>query len=387
MKTRDQIAQSAVDRLEAAAEVPAAVVGFDGFLDSILDAVDFRHDMSPTGYQPIRTIERLAQRIGGAAGKSMNLEIVPRERQERWGGNGPLLAGAMARLGSPVAFIGAVGRPEAPGQLHPLFQPFASLSQRVFPIAAPGRTLALEFDDGKVMLNETTSVQEVTWERVVEGVGGLGPLIAMLDEAALLGIVNWSLLGGVEGICRGLMESILPRLGARGCRVFVDLSDPAKRTDEDLAGFLDVLAEMNGMVPLTLGVNLAEAQRIGRLLGAGEFCGRAVDEAAALLRQRLGLTCVVVHRRQDAGAASMEDDNEEVAAFDSAFIAKPRISTGAGDHFNGGFALARMLDMPLPESLAMGCAVAGSYVREGVGPSRVQLARFLRRLPRPEPAE
>jgi sugar/nucleoside kinase (ribokinase family) len=390
---RDEVARSAADHLESAVRFPAALIGFDGFLDSILDVVDVRRDMTPEGYEPIRTIEHFARRIGAASGKSMNLELV--EREERWGGNGPLLAGVLGRLGAPVTYIGAVGgggNPPSDGRLHPAYAEFATRCRRVVPIAPPARTRALEFSDGKVMLNEPRNVQEVTWLRVLESVGGEAGIIEHLRDVQLLGIVNWSLMGGVEGILRGL-EGILPRLSAGvKRRIFIDLTDPAKRTDQDIAGILSLLARLNRRAPVTLGLNIAEAERIARVaqvrvpsslagLNDEQLCS-----AAAALLIGLNLDCLVVHRHRSAVAAVAAGGSTEGATFAGPFVARPRISTGAGDHFNGGFALAQILDMPLAECLAVGCAVAGLYVREAQAPGLRRLLDFLRALPQQEPA-
>jgi sugar/nucleoside kinase (ribokinase family) len=384
--TREEIARSAAARLEEALArpgIPPVLIGFDGFIDSILDAVDYRRDMSPAGYQPIATIGQLAGRIGAAAGKSMNLEIVPRE--ERWGGNGPLLAGALGRLGVPVTYIGAVGQAEDPTRLHSAYRELAQRCRRIIPVAAPGHTYALEFQDGKVMLNEPRSVQEVTWERVLERAGGIDTLLELLRPVHLLGIVNWSLLGGVDGICRGLIEHLLPRLDDDiPRRIFIDLSDPAKRSDEDLRGVLGLLAQMSSFVPVTLGLNLAEAERVADVLSAAVFDAEreleGLQRAAGALREATGLACIVIHRRHGAAAASAC----ESACFAGPFTARPRISTGAGDHFNGGFALAQMLEMPLAECLALGCAVAGLYIRAAQAPPPRPLIDFLRSLPQPD---
>lgn len=368
-----------------------AVVGFDGFIDSIMDVVDRRRDMSPDGYERIRTIGQLASRIGSAAGKSMNLEIV--EREERWGGNGPLLAGVVGRLGAPVTYIGAVGDPSDPRRLHASYQRFAGLCKRVIPMAAPGRTRALEFEDGKVMLNEPRNVQDVTWDRILAAVGGEDGLVELLEPAGLIGIVNWSLLGGVDGIFRGLIERVIPRLtpGTSGTPrfIYIDLTDPAKRTDRDLAGVLELLHRINRDVPVTLGVNLSEAQRIASVSGSPSgFSEQSsleeLERAAAAVRGAIDLNCVVIHRRADAAAAAQQSGQTQTAGFEGPFVAQPRISTGAGDHFNGGFAVGQSLQMPLTECLAMGCAVAGWYVRSGEGPDRPTLLEFLRNLPRPE---
>ena len=44
---------------------------------------------------------------------------------------------------------------------------------------------------------------------------------------------------------------------------------------------------------------------------------------------------------------------------------QPKISTGAGDHFNAGFCLGRVLGFWLAESLCAGVATSGYYVRTG----------------------
>lgn len=388
---RATIANAAADGLEHADLASRrALVGFDGFLDLIMDLVDVRTDMGPRGFRRIPTIGSLATRVGAAAGKSTNIEVVTHER--RWGGNGPLLAGGVARLGMPTTYIGAVGREEDQLALNPAFAPFASLCERVVPIAAPGRTDAFEFDDGKLMLNHCSAVQDVTWERIVEVVG-LDALRSIVAGAELLGIVNWSLLGGVNGIWRGLMEHVLPVLATRP-RVFIDLSDPAKRTDEDLRDGLALLAELNTLAPVTLGLNLAESERIERLCVSADSraaptvvasrdtdLGRRLVHVSSALRHALRLDCVVIHPREGAAASNASGES---AWFDGPMTRTPKLSTGAGDHFNAGFAAAQVAGLPLEQCLAGGTALSGAYVRDGVGPDLRRLCEFLRHLPAPE---
>jgi sugar/nucleoside kinase (ribokinase family) len=358
-----------------------ALVGFDGFVDLITDLVDTRADMAPLAYTRISTLTALAARVGAAAGKSTNIEAVTHEK--RWGGNGPLLAGGLARLGISTTYIGAVGREDDPRTLDPVFAPFASLCERVVPIAAPGRTDALEFDDGKLMINHCGPVQAVTWERIVEVVG-LQTLRELVARADVLGIVNWSLLGGVGGIWRGLVRDIFPSI-ARAPRIFIDLSDPAKRTDADLLGAMDLLRELNARAPVTLGLNLAEAERLARVWRV-DATGAPTDSRRTLrlatdLRGALGLDCVVVHPREGAAAA---EASGERAWFDGPMTRAPRLSTGAGDHFNAGFAGAQIAGLPIEQCLASGVALSGAYVRDGGAPTLSRLLDFLADLPAPE---
>ena len=103
-----------------------------------------------------------AGRCADAAGKSTNIEQVLLE--DRFGGNGPLMAGGLAQLGMQVDYIGAVGQ-GSDLHLHPVFGPFARRCRRVIPVAEPSTTDCLEFDDGKLMFNNTANVQDVTWDQ------------------------------------------------------------------------------------------------------------------------------------------------------------------------------------------------------------------------------
>ncbi len=437
--SRESVAIAAADALERAhadgtlSNTPA-LAGFDGFLDSIIRAVDRRGSMALEDFEPISTISALAGRIAAAAGKSTNIELVVDE--VRFGGNGPLYAGALGRLGMPTTYIGAVGRDDGSRELLPIFEPFAARCERVIPIAAPAFTDALEFADGKIMLGKPANMQAVTWERLVERVG-LEALRAMCARARLLGIVDWTHCGGVQGIWEGLIEHVLPGLdavdgedlpragkpapleslgggkpalleslgsgkpalpesmgaGAAAVRdvkrrVFIDLSDPAKRTDSDLRSALEVLRRMNRFVAVTLGLNLAEGERVAAVLGVEAFAdaasqGEGVRAAAARVRERAGLACVVIHPREGAGAA---EDSGQSAWFEGPFTAQPRLSTGAGDHFGAGFSFAQVLGLPLEQALAVGCATSGAYVRDAVSPDLSRLTGFLRGLPGAEDA-
>jgi hypothetical protein len=382
-RSRTDIARSAAAHLEAARPF-GSLVGFDGFIDEIIAAVDTRHAMTAEGFARFRTITEFAARIAAAAGKSTNIELVVEE--ERWGGNGPLMAGALGALGSAVTYVGAVGKPDAPTELHPLYTEFASRCARVLPIAPPAHTDALEFEDGKVMLGKTANVQRVTWDAIVAAVG-LHDLRTLIRSTRLIGIVNWTMLGGVDGIWNGLARDILsldPSL-AQSLRIFIDLSDPAKRTDADLLAALANLRKLNTFVPVTLGLNLAEAERVATTIGVTSMkdstlaLDQRVQAGARDIRAALALDCVVVHPREGAGAATAD----EVSWFWGPFTQNPKLSTGAGDHFNGGFAFAQTLGMNLDECLATGCGTSGVYVRDAKSPTLARLAEFLRELPDP----
>ncbi len=388
--TRSELAQRAADALEAIDAQKAlsmsSLVGFDGFVDSIIHVVDQRHSMAHDDYERIHTIPQYAARCGAAANRSANMELVVTDT--RFGGNGPLLSSALGSLGSPVTYIGAVSTEDDWNTVDPIYQPFVDLCETVIPLCPPGRTDALEFDDGKIMLGKPESVQRITWSRIKEVVG-IEKLISIIDQVSLISIVNWTLVGGVPGIWEGMCEDVFPHLSKdRNRRMFIDLSDPAKRTDADILIAMQLIQRLQEHIPVTLGLNLAESGRIAGVIGVEAFddehnrtLASMVPEAATIIREKLDLECVVIHQHTGAGGADRSGDS---CWFAGPYTRKPRISTGAGDHFGGGFSFAQIAGLNLGESLAAACGVAGAYVRDASSPSRERLIEFLRDLPVPE---
>lgn len=297
-----------------------------------------------------------------------------------------MMAGALGRLGASTTYVGGVGDGDS-GKVHGAFSAFVERCREVIATSGPSFTDCLEFDDGKLMFNNSAAMQAITWELLLKTVG-LEKLTRLVEESSLIGIMNWSQMGGVPGIWKGLREEILPRIskhvGARERSVFIDLADPVKRTPADIETGLGDLAALDRAIPVTLGMNLSEAERIDVACGAEGFglgrTGEDVRMAAVRIRAKLNLACVVIHPREGAAAATREGES---TWFDGPLTQKPLISTGAGDHFNAGFSIARTLGLGLGESLAAGTAVSGAYVRDGESPTLARLVAFLRDLPAP----
>ena len=125
-------------------------------------------------------------------------------------------------------------------------------------------------------------------------------------------------------------------------------------------------------------MNEKEAFEIGRVLtydGAANGAA-SVEAVARFLRDRLRISTVVVHARAFAVAA----DGGPVVRVDGPFTPQPRISTGAGDHFNAGFCVGNLLGADLAAALQLGVGASGYYVRTGQSPAPAVLAEFLRSL-------
>jgi sugar/nucleoside kinase (ribokinase family) len=372
--TREQICQSTSKKLAAAKDLKSikALVGFDGFVDSIIDVVDQRQ--SSEQYHCIKTIETFGKKILAAAGQSSNFELVT--KLQKLGGNGPIMADALACCGLGVDYIGAVGHPA----VHPVFEAFSKRAN-VIGVIEPGFTDALEFSDGKLMLGKYAHLNDLSWDVLVERVGR-ERLKKLVGGAQLIGMVNWTMLPCLSDIWEKMLTEMLPGTDRAGRHFFVDLADPEKRTRESLSHAMHLLTRLQEHIDVTLGVNLKESGQVAEVLGVapkGDAEAR-IEQTAAAIRQKLGIACVVVHPRKGAAAATADHS----ASFAGPFVKEPKISTGAGDHFNAGFCVGRVLGMDLAECLCTGAGTSGHYVRTAASPSAAELAAFIARLPDPQ---
>lgn len=353
---------------------PRIFTGVDGFVDEIIRVVDKRHSVDE--YVAIPTIEAYARRLAGAAGKSTNIEFVV--EQVKAGGNGPLMSEAFGRLGGHVRYVGAVGWPD----VHELFKPMEAYGP-VIPVAPPALTLATEFDDGKIMHGKHETLRQLTWENIVERSGGIGAIDSFLVEADLVAIVNWTMVPFLTDVLVGMSERTA-LLGEKAPKwFFFDLCDPEKRTTSDLVRALEAIATFDAPGrTVVLGLNEKESLEVCQALGleAGGADRDGLMGRARRIGEKLALSEVVIHPTRQAvawnrggGGAPME------GAAEGPFCASPKLTTGAGDHFNGGYMLGRVMGLSPGQAVVLGKCVSGFYVREGRGPSLDEVGLFAQR--------
>lgn len=365
---REQCAQALLAAARRAPQIHA-FAGVDGFVDEIIHVVDKRQNAD--AFQRLPTIARLAERLAAAAGKSTNIELV--NHQTKLGGNGPIMANALAHFGLPTVYLGALGYPN----MHPVFNGFASHAQ-VHSIAEPGHTDALEFDDGKLLLGKLTSLNDLTWENVQQRFGR-ERFIKELSAANLVAFVNWTMIPHMSELWEAILKEVCPTLTGPRRRIFFDLADPEKRTQADIRHALDLIVAFGKYFDVILGLNEKEAHAVGAVLDL-PHPPRTPEGLAALARdlhQHLPIETLVIHPLKYAAAVTCG----KVDMVAGPFVEKPAISTGGGDHFNAGFCLGKVLGLDNVQSLLTGVATSGFYVRSAKSPTIPDLAGMLRAWP------
>ena len=344
------------------------LVGLDGFVDTILHVVKTRE--SATKYARMTAMKDFAVKIHAAAGQSANVEMVT--QMVKLGGNGPIMANALGSYGTPVTYIGNLGAPN----VHSVFGDFAKRA-RVISIAEPGYTDAVEFEDGKLMFGKHESLKNVNWANLIAHVPEK-QLLKIFQQSELIALVNWTMLTQMTAIWKQIAAKIAPRLTGPKRLLFIDLADPAKRPHEDIATALKQIAKFEKHFRVILGLNMHESRQVGEVLGikAPEETFGTVAHHASLLRAALRIDTVVIHPTQFAAAADATGATHVIGPF----TAKPKITTGAGDHFNAGFCIGRLLGLDLAASLQVGVATSGFYVRNARSPHIEDLRKFLKTL-------
>lgn len=367
--TQDRRNECAGRLAAAAGQVPAlrAFVGLDGFVDDILHVVDKRQNAEK--WTRLSKMAQWGDRISVAAGRSTNIELV--SQMMKLGGNGPIMANALASFGLKVTYLGVLGYPT----IHEVFQKEFTQRAEVHSIAEPGYTYAVEFEDGKVMLGKHQSLKDMNWAHIEERYG-TDALQAQLGSADLVGFVNWTMLPYMSDVWKQLQTLICPRLAGPRRRLFVDLADPEKREPADIRAALELVTGFGRWFDVILGLNEKEAHEVAKALGFDREATtpEALTALAEQIYARVPVQTLVVHPVNYALAVSMAG----VALTPGPVTKDPLITTGAGDHFNSGFCLGKLLGLDDLDALLTGVTTSGYYVRTARSPGVAELAATLR---------
>jgi sugar/nucleoside kinase (ribokinase family) len=372
MNNTAELRERCAQRLTAAAghaRELTAFVGLDGFVDEIVHVVDKRD--SAGDFSRLPTIAALAKRLAAAAGRSTNVELVT--TLTKLGGNGPIMGNALASLGLRVTYLGTLGYPN----MHPVFVPFSQRAE-VYTIAEAAHTDALEFDDGKIMFGKLEPLKEVTWDNIQKRFGR-DKFEKKFRSADLVAFVNWTMLPYMSDLWDSLLKELCPAVSGTRRKMFFDLADPEKRNKADIQRALGLIARFQKFFDVILGLNEKEAVEVGEVLGlkSSDHTPDGLCRLAADINRGVAVETVVVHPVAYALAAG----NGKVSLVEGPYVARPLITTGAGDHFNSGFCLGKMLGFENDLCVLTGVTTSGHYVRTGQSPSIDDLAAMLRHWP------
>ncbi|MCE7040258.1 PfkB family carbohydrate kinase [Dyadobacter sp. CY312] len=330
-------------------------LGFDGYIDSIVKIVKTKGADGVEHYFEDST--EFGSYIIDKADKNFSLEL----HQEifKVGGNMPITANAFARLGCKVDCIGALGLPD----IHHIFEQQMSANCTFHSYAEPGMSTAIEFRNNKMMLAESTQINNADWSYIKETIG-LELLIKLFSGKDLIGLLNWSELAHSSDVWRGLLTEVLPfssQIQSKPIGLF-DLSDCSKKTNVELLEALELIRRFGDYWNVVLSLNMNESTWIYKALYKGHT--PRIEETAKAIHDATGIHTVLIHHSTTACCCNADG----IVTKETQKISNPKLLTGAGDNFNTGFCAALLLGMTPAEALEMGHEVTRNYISTGQSP-------------------
>jgi hypothetical protein len=319
------------------------------------------------------TMKSFGELIQSVAGSSAGIETILKRRTN--GGFTANVCKGMNSLGASIFLASAWGYPN----IEDLFM---SLAERetieVNSFTNPGITIGLEFNDGKIMLNNIESVLKINWNLITERVGK-EDLIEKMEKCELIGLGYWAVILEFEEIFVEILNTILPSINNLKNKIlFLDLADVKRRTQEDLSSFLKILPKVDETIPLLLSLNDQEAIGVLSALNKAHLLkkkGKPIEnliEAGKYINKVLNLSYLVIHSPHFATITTKTDHYWVTEGYTS----NPRYTTSAGDHFNAGTVLGLACGLTPAEAILIGNAVTAIFVRTGKSPNNGDLKRF-----------
>ncbi|MEO7216053.1 hypothetical protein [Mucilaginibacter sp.] len=364
MKDNLLLIQECLQGAPAILATKKVVAGFDSFVDSIVKVVNNKNEDGSTEH--FQTIKQFGDYISTKSGSGFSLES--EEQLLKLGGNMPIMANAMAQMGTKVDCVGAFGLPS----VHAAFtdmHPACTLHS----FTNPGFTTAMEFTDGKIMLAQMTDLNHADWE-VIKAAIGLQKLKEIFSDADLICLVNWSELDHSNNIWQGLLNDVFSSIDTNA-DFFFDLSDCSKRSATAITTAISLLKQFGRYGKVTFSLNRNEAGILYKIF-VGQNLPTDLQAVGDALYSQLGAATLIIHTSK----ISLAWDAEGTYSNQPIFIPNPTISTGAGDNFNAGFCIGKLLGLDVGASLIMANSSSNCYIKTGESPTLKALDNYISKL-------
>lgn len=338
-------------------------VGFDGFVDTIVRPV---YEIKTDGQREFfSTINKFGTYIKGKAEKSCSIELV--QEVKKAGGNAFIFSDVLAGLQLDTICIGAFGYPKQNDLFSKVKEHLEILS-----ISEPGNCIALEFEDGKVMLADNTGINELSYKLLLDRIGK-DKLISLFEDSDVLAFMNWSEIQGSGEIWKGIHTEILPELKLKQKKLlFLDISDCSGRNKKDILEMLNQIRAFSEYVDVILSLNSNEFHLIDSLLSEH---AEAAEEKNGMRRlyELCSLKYLFLHFRD----CSYGLDSDNTYFIKNRFVQNPKLSTGGGDNFNAGLLYALMNGVGIEPAMVIGNAASGYYISRGKSADQEGLLEYL----------
>jgi hypothetical protein len=344
-----------------------AFTGFDGFVDTLQRAVRKRQGSQ---LESFTTIHQFADHLQTLSGKSGQVEVVT--KKTKMGGNAPILANALTKLDVQSICVGAMGSPVLDSHFSVL-----PSSCELISLLPPGISTAIEFSDGKLILSDFSAFNEYTWS-FVKNHKEYKRSRKKLSECVLFALVDWTNLLHASDLWQGFLDDEIKSATKRDRIFFFDLCDPSRKSKEEVKQVLRIISSFSQHGQVVLGLNENEATKVWQAIQEPTtqpaLIMPSLHEIGSTIQQFIRIDIVLIHPRDRSLAVK---GNGEIIELQGHVVLEPAVLTGGGDNLNAGFCTGLLACLSIEESMLLGMATSGSYVKNGASPTFVELQEYI----------
>jgi hypothetical protein len=355
--------------------ISQAFVGFDGFIDTIQNAVKFR---LPDGAVYFNTIREFSDHLATMDGKSGQVELVT--NKIKMGGNAPILSNALSKLGVITRCVGSMGFPE----INPLFKESNTIAEQLS-VSPPGSSSAIEFGNGKIILSDLSVFKNYNWRYIKEKLD-LGKLIKSLAATRLYALVDWANVAEATDIWQGFLDDVIRPAGKKDQYFLFDLCDPSKKSSEQIDEMLDLISDFSEYGKVTLGLNENEANKIWLALNGHDHVGGhdgvelpPINTVGYFIYRAMNIDTLLIHPIDRTIVFRNQKDEKKPSVIElfGHVVSKPKVQTGGGDNLNAGYCLGLLVGLEVHQCMLLGMAASGAYVKNGASSDVNDLIQYL----------
>ena len=337
-----------IDRYETVLKTKKVFSGFDGYTDFLYSVIQKETNGKKQKFQ---LSKEFVKDLSAAAGKSSEYEIVL--KYKKIGGNAPLLSIGMATMGANVSCVGLFDDDRRN------FADRLKGSLQLLSLGPPATTIALEFEDCKFMLADCGNLNLINFQNIEEKIG-LETIKEQITEADLISVVNWSAVANVKSILEKILISENEKKSIRCKNLFLDLSDVKAKDINEIEEYFQVIERIKRCWDITtcLSVNENELRALANKFRVNKGTEK---ETIQSVRQLCRIDELILHAMDNAVFCS----KEKLITVEKNICKKPVLTTGAGDNFNAGICVGKLLDLTPEMQLKVGNNAAEFYVANG----------------------
>lgn len=297
--------------------VKKVLLGFDGSVDYTVRPIRTAGKTN----QYFTTITDFGNYISSKAGLSCSIqnELI----KSQTGGNAVFMAQSLKRLGFDVFLAGLLGE-----RGHSAA--FLALERMGIELCSYGNSQfceCYEFDDGKIMISHQIPDMLTPFEKLCDA---MGSNVSLFHDADLVAMLNWGEIYWMDRLWDKAAEYLYDGTKKAADKyVFFDPADLSCRPSDEIKHMLGSIKKASQSRRSILSINENEAICLSKAV----FQGRGKEDILKCLVEDGYVDEAVVHTLHHTvaydGARFIREAVDRVE--------KPVISTGAGDHFNGGY--------------------------------------------------